>query len=140
MRQKITMITLGVADIQRSRSFYEGLGWTASPKSMEDLILFDLGGMLVALYPRHELAADMGVPAEGQGFTGITLSQNTFNKAEVDAVLADAARLGGRVVKPAQEVFWGGYSGYFSDPDGHMVEVAYNPFWPLNEVGDVVLG
>ena len=134
------MITLGVADISRSRKFYEGLGWTASPKSMDDLILFDMGGLLVSLYPRTELAEDVGVPAEGNGFSGMTLSHNTFSKAEVDQVMGQVEALGGKVVKPAQEVFWGGYSGYFSDPDGHLVEVAHNPFWPMSEAGDVQLG
>lgn len=134
------MITLGVADIARARKFYEGLGWTASPKSMDDLILFEMGGLLVSLYPRTELAEDIGVAAAGSGFSGITLSHNCHTKAEVDQVLGEVEALGGKVVKQAQEVFWGGYSGYFSDPDGHLIEVAYNPFWPLNEAGDVSLG
>jgi uncharacterized protein len=139
MRQKLTMITLGVADIGKSKAFYEGLGWKQSPKSMDDLILYPLGGMLLALYPRHELAEDIGIPAAGTGFGGLTLSLNTRSKAEVDQVLDEVAQCGGKVVKPAQEVFWGGYSGYFSDPDGHLIEVAYNPYWTLDEGGNVIL-
>ncbi len=139
MRQKLTLITLGVADIPRAEAFYAGLGWQKSPKSMDDLILFQLGGILFSLYPRAELAADVGVPAEGSGFSAIALAQNTRSKEETDQVLAEAARLGGTVVKPAQEVFWGGYSGYFRDLDGHLFEVAYNPFWELDESGAVVL-
>jgi uncharacterized protein len=139
MRQKLTLITLGVADIARAKAFYTGLGWKASPKSMDDLILFDLGGILLSLYPREELAADVGIPAEGSGFSGMTLSYNTRSKEEVNEVLAEAAKLGGKIVKPAQEVFWGGYSGYFRDLDGHLIEVAHNPFWPMDEKGTVVL-
>lgn len=139
MRQKITLLTLGVADITRSEAFFSGLGWQKSSKSMDDLILFDMGGFLLSLYPRHELAADVGVPAEGSGFAGIALAHNTRSKEETDAVLAEAVRLGGTLVKPAQEVFWGGYSGYFADLDGHLFEVAYNPFWHLDEGGAVVL-
>jgi uncharacterized protein len=140
MRQKLTLLTLGVADLARSEAFYTGLGWQKSPHGTENLILFDLGGMLFSLYPREALAEDVGVSAEGHGFSGLTLAQNTRSKEETDTVLAEAERLGGTLVKPAQEVFWGGYSGYFRDPDGHLFEVAYNPFWPLDEEGAVVLG
>ena len=139
MRQKLTLITLGVADIPKAEAFYAGLGWQKSSKSMDDLILFQLGGILFSLYPREELAADVGIPAEGSGFGGIALAQNTRSKEETDQVLAEAERLGGTIVKPAQEVFWGGYSGYFRDLDGHLFEVAYNPFWELDESGAVVL-
>jgi uncharacterized protein len=139
MRQKLTLITLGVADIARSEAFFTGLGWQKSPKSMDDLILFDMGGFLFSLYPRAELAADVGIPADGHGFSGIALAHNTRSKEETDAVLAEAVKQGGKLIKPAQEVFWGGYSGYFADPDGHLFEVAYNPFWPLDDSGAVVL-
>jgi uncharacterized protein len=139
MRQKLTLITLGVTDIARAKAFYNGLGWKPSPKSMDDLVLYPLGGMLLALYPREALAEDVGIAAEGQGFGGLTLSFNARSKEEVDQVLAEVAKKGGTVVKPAQEVFWGGYSGYFRDLDGHLFEVAYNPFWPLDDDGNVVL-
>jgi uncharacterized protein len=139
MRQKLTLITLGVADIPRATAFYEGLGWKKSSEGTDDLILFSLGGMLLSLYPRHLLAEDIGIPERGSGFSGITLAHNTVSEAEVDAVLAEAAKLGGTLVKPAQKVFWGGYSGYFRDLDGHLFEVAYNPFWPLDDQGNVNL-
>ena len=139
MRQKLNLITLGVADIAKSKAFFTGLGWQAHPKSMEDLILFPLGGMLLSLYPREALAEDVGIPAVGSGFSGITLAINTHSKAEVDSILAEVIPLGGTVVKPAQEVFWGGYSGYFRDLDGHLFEVAYNPFWTLDAMDNVTL-
>jgi uncharacterized protein len=139
MRQKLTLITLGVADIARAEAFYTGLGWQKSPHGTDDLILFDLGGLLFSLYPRHELAADATLPEEGHGFAGIALAHNTRSREETDAVLAEAVRLGGTLVKPAQDVFWGGYSGYFKDLDGHLFEVAYNPFWPLDDSGAVAL-
>jgi predicted lactoylglutathione lyase len=139
MRQKLNLITLGVADIEKSKVFFSGLGWQAHSRSMEDLILFPLGGMLLSLYPREALAEDVGVSAEGQGFSGITLAINTHSKEEVDSILAEVTPLGGTVVKPAQEVFWGGYSGYFRDLDGHLFEVAYNPFWTLDAFENVTL-
>ncbi len=139
MRQKLNLITLGVADIARAAAFYEKLGWKRSPASMDDLILFPLGGMVLALYPRTLLADDATVPQEGTGFPGITLSYNAKDEAEVDAVLAEAAAAGASIVKPAQKVFWGGYSGYFEDPDGHLIEVAHNPFWKLDADDNVAL-
>ncbi len=140
MRQKLTLITLGVADLVRALDFYEkGLKWKKSSASTENLILFDLGGFELALYPRKLLAEDATVPEAGSGFSGITLSYNAKNEAEVDEVLSEVRKLGATVVKPAQKVFWGGYSGYFKDPDGHLIEVAYNPFWALDEDGNVKL-
>jgi predicted lactoylglutathione lyase len=141
MRQKMNLITLGVRDFERSVTFYEkGLGWKKSSSSMDTLALFQLGGIVLSLYPRTELAADATVVDEPTGFSGITLSLNTKTVEEVDEVLQEAVRAGGKLVKPGQKVFWGGYSGYFSDPDGHLFEVAYNPFWELDDKDDVVLG
>ncbi len=134
------MITLGVADMDRAVGFYErGLGWKRSPASTKNLAVFSLGGIGLALYARKMLAEDATVDEEGSGFSGVTLSHNTKNEAEVDAVLAEAVKAGATLVKPAQKVFWGGYSGYFKDPDGHLIEVAYNPFWKLDADGNVLL-
>ena len=139
MRPKLSLITLGVADVAAARSFYEALGWTASERSMEGLALFPLGGMVLALHPRNELAADATVPDAPTGFAGLMISYNATSESEVDAVLAEAQAAGGTLVKPAQKVYWGGYSGYFRDPDGHLFEVAYNPFWPLDDKGNLDL-
>jgi catechol 2,3-dioxygenase-like lactoylglutathione lyase family enzyme len=140
MRQKLTLLTLGVADFERALKFYEeGLGWKKSEKSVEQLALFPLGGITLALYPRHELAADAGLKDAMPDFAGLSLSYNATSEVEVDEVLKKVESLGATIVKPAQKVFWGGYSGYFKDPDGHLIEVAYNPFWELDENGNLVL-
>ncbi|MBS0025757.1 VOC family protein [Chitinophaga sp. 22321] len=140
MEQRLTLITLGVHDLSRSLKFYEqGLGWKRSAASQEGIAFFSLGGIVLSLYPRESLAEDAQVPAAGSGFSGITLAYNARDRAEVDAVLQLAENAGADIIKQAQDVFWGGYSGYFRDPDGHLFEVAHNPFWELNERGEVVL-
>jgi catechol 2,3-dioxygenase-like lactoylglutathione lyase family enzyme len=139
MRQKLHLITLGVDDLQRAVNFYEGLGWKKSDKSMDGLALFPLGGMVLALHPRHELAEDTTLPYEPSSFSGMTIAHNTRSEQEVEEVLAKVVELGGTIVKPAQKVYWGGYSGYFKDPDGFLFEVAYNPFWGFNENDDIDL-
>lgn len=141
MEQRLSVITLGVADLERSRRFYEaGLGWTASDASQDGVVFFQLGGMVFALFPRQSLAEDACLPDTGPtGFAGITLAYNARSHEEVDAVLAIAAKAGATLLKPAQDVFWGGYSGYFADPDGYAWEVAWNPFWPLGADGSVSL-
>src|SRR5271166_862752 len=125
MEQRVSLITLGVADLQRSREFYERLGWRRSMANTEGIVFFQIGGMALALYPRQELAQDANVSALGDGFRGMSLAYNARTRAEVDSVLHEAEAAGAKLVKPAQEAFWGGYSGYFSDPDGFLWEVAW---------------
>ena len=137
MEQRVIIVTLGVTDLKRGTEFYECLGWRSSMAEAEGVVFFQAGGMALALYPRHELAKDANIPSEGQGFNGISLAYNTRNRAEVDSVLEEAAAAGGTVLKPAQETFWGGYSGYFSDPDGFLWEVAWNPSFPIAEDGSI---
>ncbi|MGB3076610.1 MAG: VOC family protein [Chitinophagales bacterium] len=140
MRQKFSIITLGVHDFQRALDFYEkGLGWKKSSAGNDNIAFFPLGGMVLALYPRELLAEDATVNHEGNGFPGITIAYNATSEAEVDEVLNQVAQLGATIIKPAQKVFWGGYSGYFKDLDGHLFEVAYNPFWEMNAAGDLQL-
>jgi uncharacterized protein len=140
MRQKINLITLGVRDFQKSLAFYEqGLGWKQSPASTDDMAIFPMGGIALGLYPRHLLAEDAMVDDQPTGFSGLTLSHNTRSEREVDDVLNEVQRLGATIVKPAQKVFWGGYSGYFKDLNGHLIEVAYNPFWELDEHDNITL-
>ena len=140
VRQKLTLITLGTKDIQRSADFWEkGLGWKRSARSMDDLILFPLGGMTLALYPLAELADDVTLPYHPTSFAGLTLAYNTKSEQEVDEVLRKVEALGATIVKPAQKVFWGGYSGYFKDLDGHLFEVAFNPIWEFDEADNLRL-
>jgi catechol 2,3-dioxygenase-like lactoylglutathione lyase family enzyme len=137
---RISIITLGVSDIEKARRFYKtGLGWTPSSASQRDIVFFALGGIVLALYPRALLAEDAAVAASGSGFRGVTLAYNVRDREEVAAVLRIAEAAGGTIVKPAQEVFWGGHSGYFADLDGHLWEVAWNPHFRLNKRGKIVL-
>ena len=137
MEQRVSLITLGVADLKRSREFYERLGWRRSMAKAEGIVFFQAGGMALALYPRHELAKDANIAPEGHGFSGIALAYNARTHAEVDSVLEEAAGAGGKILKPAQEAFWGGYSGYFCDPEGFLWEVAWNPSFPIAEDGSI---
>ncbi|MCG5242448.1 VOC family protein [Azospirillum doebereinerae] len=142
MEPRISLVTLGVADLARSRRFYEqGLGWTPSPAGNDNVAFYQLGGMALGLFSRAALAEDAHLPDAGDPtrFGGITLAQNVRSKAEVDAVLALAERAGARILKPGQDVFWGGYSGYFADPDGHPWEIAWNPFFTLDAAGNMTL-
>ena len=140
MRQKLSLITLGTEDFQKSLDFYEkGLGWKKSDKSMDNFALFDLGGIILALHPRSELANDTALTYQPTTFSGLTISHNTKSEKEVDDILEQVAKLGATIVKPAQKVYWGGYSGYFKDLNGHLFEVAYNPFWELDENDNVKL-
>jgi len=139
MDQRISILTLGVADLTRSRSFFERLGWRASSASSEAIVFFEAGGMALALYPRTELAKDANLAPEGHGFSGITIAYNARTRAEVDAVLAQADAAGAKILKTAQEAFWGGYSGYFADPDNFAWEVAFNPHFQIAEDGSLLL-
>lgn len=131
MKPRISMITLGVADMERAVRFYEkGLGLPRMPFE-GDVAFFTLNGSWLSLYPWDALAEDATVSGDATGFRGITLAHVVSSKEEVVEVLNQAVRFGGQLIKPAQDVFWGGYSGYFADPDGHLWEVAWNPhFWP----------
>ena len=143
MEQRISLITLGVADLARATQFYRRLGWTPSPRfDGADVTFFQAGGMIVALWGRDALAADAGLPADASGDSPIprmALAYNARSKDDVDAVIAEAGRAGGRVVKPAKDTDWGGYAGYFADPDGHLWEVAWNPGFTLLADGSVRL-
>ena len=139
MEQRVSLITLGVEDLARSRAFYEKLGWKRSMKDAEGVAFFQAGGMALALWSRAELAEDAQLPSEGSGFRGVALAYNTRTKEEVDAVLAEAVSAGATLRKPAQEMFWGGYAGYFADPDGHLWEVAWNPGFEMKADGSIVL-
>jgi catechol 2,3-dioxygenase-like lactoylglutathione lyase family enzyme len=137
---RISIVTLGVSDIEKARLFYEsGLGWTPSSASQGDIVFFPLGGIVLALYPRALLAEDATVASSGSGFRGVALAHNVRDREDVAAVLKIAEAAGGTIVKRAQDVFWGGHSGYFADPDGHLWEVAWNPHFKLNERGELVL-
>ena len=139
MDPRISFITLGVADVASSRTFYENLGFKASSASQESVTFFDAGGVVFALFGRAALAEDAHIDNSAPGFSGMALAHNVASEADVDAVLAEAVAKGARLLKPAQKVFWGGYSGYFADPDGHIWEVACNPFMPLDPDGRVTL-
>ena len=134
--QKLTLVTLGVADVAVSRRFYEGLGFRAADFDNEGVAFFDMNGVVLAVFGRGDLAEDADAKLEGGGaFSRMSLAINLESEAAVDAAMAFAEKQGGRVTQPARKVFWGGYAGYFADPDGFLWEIAYNPFWPLDSDG-----
>lgn len=137
MEQRVSVITLGVDDLDRSRRFYsEGLGWDPA-MAAEEVVFYQLNGMVLGLFPKEELREDARldtVPAE-EG--AVALAYNTRRREDVDDVLDEAVEAGADLLKPGEEAFWGGYSGYFRDPDGHLWEVAWNPEWPIDEQGNV---
>ena len=139
MEQRLSLITLGVADLTRARAFYERLGWQASARGNADIVFFQLNGFVLALYGRAALAEDAALPDSGPVFGGIALAYNVRERGDVDGVLAAAQAAGGRILKPARDAFWGGYSGYFADPDGHPWEVAWNPGFSISPDGTVTL-
>lgn len=137
---RVTLVTLGVADMDVARAFYEKLGWRAHESSTTDVTFFDAGGMVVALFGRAALAADAQMKdARLPDYRGMSLAQNVRSEADVDAVMTAAVAAGAREVKPAQATLWGGYAGYFADPDGHLWEIAHNPYWPLDAAGKISL-
>ena len=139
MVQRLSLVTLGVADLARAREFYQRLGWQASARGNASIVFFQLNGFVLALYGRAALAEDAALADAAPSFGGITLAYNVRQRDEVDSVLAEAQAAGGRLLKPAQEAFWGGYSGYFADPDGHPWEVAWNPGFPIAPDGTLLL-
>jgi predicted lactoylglutathione lyase len=139
VEQRLSLITLGVRDLARARRFYETLGWKSGAAPADDVVFFQSGGMVVALWSREELAADSVVTDTG-GWGGVTLAHNVRSPEEVDAVLEEARAAGGTIGREGAETFWGGYSGVFIDPDGHPWEVAHNPHWTLLDDGSLRLG
>jgi len=138
MEPRVSLVTLGVADLARSRAFYEALGWSTSSKPEDGVVFFQSGTMVFALWSREELAKDSEVSDNG-GWGGVALAYNVASPADVDAFLTLAEKAGARIARPGAETFWGGYNGIFIDPDGHPWEIAHNPFWGLAENGDLTL-
>lgn len=139
MQQQIHFITLGVADLARSRAFYKALGWQESSASQEAIAFYQAGSLAFALFQREALAEDANVPPAGSGFAGFTLAHNVESEAAVLALLDEAVAAGARLVRPADKVFWGGFRGYFADPDGFLWEACYNPFVTLEADGSLRL-
>jgi catechol 2,3-dioxygenase-like lactoylglutathione lyase family enzyme len=135
---RVTLTTLGVTDVARARAFYEALGWRGAQQAAET-VFFPANGQAIVLWSRERLAADAGVTDDGGAFGGMVLAHNVRRRDEVDAVLDRAERAGATITKPAAETFYGGYAGYFRDPDGHLWEIAHNPGFPLDERGDLTL-
>ncbi len=138
MEQRISLVTLGVADLGRARAFYEALGWSSASTPEEGVVFFQTGGIVVALWDRRSLAEDSTV-TDGGGWGGVTMAHNVGLPAAVDAVLAEAEAAGATIGRRGAETFWGGYSAVFIDPDGHPWEVAHNPFWTLGPDGSIAL-
>jgi predicted lactoylglutathione lyase len=136
MEQRLSLVTLGVDDLKRSIGFYEKLGWKRANQN-EEVAFFQLGGIILALWSWKSLAEDAKIPAEGSGFRRCALAYNARSRADADTVLAEAKAAGAKILKPAKETPWGGYSGYFADPDDHIWEVAHNPAWEITKDGAV---
>ena len=137
--QRLTMVTLGVSDVQASRIFYESLGFRRADFDSDTVAFFDMNGVVFGLYGEKELAEDATVASDRQGFRGVALALNLESEGAVDEALEHAVANGAELKKPAEKVFWGGYSGYFADPDGHLWEVAFNPGFPLDANGHMQL-
>ena len=137
MDQRISIVTLGVSDLKRTRAFYDALGWkVASEEQADQIVAYDLISMTLCLYPLDKLGEDAKIKVNRQEYSTITLAYNVRSEEEVDAALAEAVKAGGKLIKTAEKVFWGGYSGYFADPDGNLWEVAHNPFSKLGPDGE----
>ena len=139
MEQRLSLVTLGVGDLPRARAFYEALGWATGAEPSDDVVFFQAGGLIVALWDRGKLAEDSCVE-DGGGWGGVTLAYNTRSREEVDAVITESRKAGATVGREPAETFWGGYSGIFIDPDGHPWEVAHNPHWTVHDDGSTTLG
>jgi hypothetical protein len=138
VEQRVSLITLGARDLGRARTFYEALGWNTNAAPDDDVVFFQAGGMIVALWGRDQLAEDSGVE-DGGGWGGVTLAYNARGPEEVDTVIDEARAAGARIAREGAETFWGGYSGVFVDPEGHPWEVAHNPHWTIHEDGSISL-
>jgi len=136
--QRVTLITLGVADLTRAKAFYAALGWAPTSQT-EGVVFYQINGMVLGFFGLEDLAKDQGRADAPLGTGAMTLAQNFATEAEVDAAFATALDAGATLLKAPEKVFWGGYSGYYADPDGHVWEVAHNPFWPLNADGSLTL-
>jgi len=138
VEQRVSLVTLGVRDLARARAFYEALGWKTGAALEDDVVFFQSGCLVLALWGRTELAEDSGVE-DGGGWGGVTLAHNVRSAGEVDGVMEEAEAAGATITRPAGETFWGGYSGAFADPEGHAWEVAFNPHWTVAEDGSIRL-
>ena len=137
---RVSLVTLGVSDLARSTAFYEALGFRRRARDAAGVAFFDAGGVILSLWSTAELAKDADVAVAGPGgFRGVALAWNCASADEVDIAMTRSLAAGGTLVRPAQTVFWGGYTGYFADPDGHLWEVAHNPGFPLSEDGRLLL-
>lgn len=139
MEPRVSLVTLGVADLTRARAFYEAMGLSTDADLQDDVVFFQAGGMILGLWDREKLAEDSGVE-NAPGWGGVTLAHNVRSPEEVRMVIAEARRAGAEITKEPGETFWGGYSGAFVDPDGHPWEVAHNPFWTVEDDGSIRLG
>jgi predicted lactoylglutathione lyase len=139
MEQRLSLVTLGVRDLAASRAFYKRLGWKESPPSNDHVAFFQCGGLVFALWGRDALAEDAGAKGPGKGFANVSLAQNVRSKEDVDATLSEAKKAGATILEPGAEAFWGGYTGYFADPDGFAWEVAWNPGFEILPDGGIKL-
>ena len=139
MEPRLSLVTLGVVDLDRATTFYEALGWPRRVRAAEGVAFFQLGGLGLSLYPRAAMAAEAGVPLQTEPSQGFTLAYNARSRDEVDAVLRSATAAGARITQPAQDAAWGGYHGHFADPEGFLWEVAWNPGFELDEDGRLIM-